>query len=281
MIELELETPSCPLCGSDSYVVAYGKFVPYQVVQCRDCDFYYLSPRPTEEVMTRRYSMDAYFTGQAGGYSDYEAQEASLRATFRNFLANLATRKLVGGSLLEIGCGYGYLLDEAKPFFHTRVGTDFSSEAVERAQQKADCIYQGGVGQIPAHECFDCVIATHVIEHVYNPIDFVNQLSSHLKTGGKLILAAPDMGSFWRRLMGHRWPSFKLPEHILYFNRQSLCTLLRKTGYENTMPLPYPHAFPFPLIASKLNLPLPSYLQSFSVWLPATTIAVCGFRATF
>jgi len=280
MIELELETPPCPLCGSDSYSVAYGKFVPYKVVQCQDCNFYYLSPRPTEEAMTRLYSMDTYFAGQACGYSDYEAQEASLRATFRNFLTNLAARNLVGGSLLEVGCGYGYLLDESKRFFHTRVGTEFSTEAVERAQQKADRVYQGGVEQVPTHEYFDCIIATQVIEHVHKPVHFVNQLSNHLKFGGKLVLATPDMGSFWRRLMGHRWPSFKMPEHILYFDWQSLYNLLRNTGYENIISLSYPHAFPFSLIASKLNLPLPSFLHSYSVWLPATTIAVCGLRAT-
>jgi len=279
MSEPELEAPLCPLCGNGRYSVVFGKFTPYKVVQCQDCNFYFLSPRPTEEAMIQLYSTDKYFAGQAVGYSDYEAQEASLRATFRALLDELATRKLVGGSLLEIGCGYGYLLDEAKCFCQKRVGTDFSAEAVAHAQHKADRIYKGGIKQIPKNELFDCVIATHVIEHVHKPIPFVQQLSSHLKPGGKLVLAAPDMGSFWRRLLGHRWPSFKLPEHLLYFDRKSFYRLLSDAGYQNITFLPYPHAFPLPLIASKLNLPLPDFLKNYFLWLPATTIAICGIHA--
>jgi 2-polyprenyl-3-methyl-5-hydroxy-6-metoxy-1,4-benzoquinol methylase len=273
---MELEETSCPLCGSKKKAKAYPNFFPYQVVRCQSCNFYYLSPRPTEYSMLQLYSEDTYFEGEGDGYNSYLEQELALRTTFRRLMENLKKHKITGGTLLEVGCGYGYLLDEAKEFFNIRVGTDFSSQAVERAKQRADRIYQGGVDQIPVEEKFDCIIATQVIEHVYQPKTFLQQLLDHLKPGGKIVIATPNMGSFWRKFMGHRWPSFKMPEHILYFDQKSLFTLMQQVGLIGIKPLPYPHAFPVPLIAAKLNLTLPSMFDKLNLWLPATTLALYG-----
>ena len=95
---------------------------------------------------------------------------------------------------------------------------------------------------------------------------------------GSLVLAAPDAGSFWRRGMGRRWPSFKLPEHVLYFDRHTLGRLMAESGLVDLAPVPYPHAFPLPLVASKLGWRLPRTLQGINLWLPATTVAVIGTK---
>jgi 2-polyprenyl-3-methyl-5-hydroxy-6-metoxy-1,4-benzoquinol methylase len=108
---------------------------------------------------------------------------------------------------LEVGCGHGYLLDEAAGYFQERVGCDLAPSAVATVQS-ADAVYVGGPEAIPLEKRFDCIIATHVIEHVYEPLRFVQDLTRRLRDGGWLVLAAPDMSSFWRRLMGRRWPSF-------------------------------------------------------------------------
>lgn len=226
--------------------------------------------------MMKVYSDASYFEGETG-YANYFEQEHALRATFRRLMATLKNRSLTGGSLLEIGCGYGYLLDEARAFFSSRVGTDFSSKAVQSARTRADHVYLGGIDQIPGGQSFDCIIATHVIEHVYRPKSFIEQLSLHLRPGGRIVIATPHMGSIWRRFMGRRWPSFKIPEHILYFDKESLSSMLTDAGLIKLQSVPYPHAFPLSLIASKLHIPLPA-LGRMYLWLPATTIALCGFR---
>jgi len=276
----DLELPSCPLCNSKNAVTLYADepFAPYGIKCCTDCGLYYLAPRLKEEVMLALYAKDRYFTGQAVGYTDYAAQEPALRATFRRLLHSLEQSRCTGGTLLEVGCGYGYLLDEARPFFKNRMGTDFSTEAVNIARNHADHVYQGGIDALPENEIFDCIIATHVIEHVYHPHAFIQSLLTHLRPGGCLVVAAPDMGSFWRKLMGKRWPSYKLPEHVLYFDRITLSRLLQECGLGSLKVISYPHAFPLPLIASKVGLKIPGFLCRYHLWLPATTTAVMGIK---
>ena len=199
-----LESPVCPLCGNKSGKIVYegGNFAPYGIMSCPSCNLRYLSPRLKEEDMLAHYAKDQYFSGQAHGYADYAAQEPALRATFRRLLQTLAKRGRTGGALLEIGCGYGYLLDEALDHFSRRVGTDFSPDAVRVAKGNADEVYQGGVEAVLGTEIFDCVIATHVIEHVYHPHEFIKTLLKRLRPVGRSTIAAPDMGSIWQKLMG-------------------------------------------------------------------------------
>lgn len=239
---------------------------------------YYLYPRLTEDAMNRAYSDNSYYGGGDDGYSDtgYSDQEAALKATFRRLMENLKKRGLTGGQLLEIGCGFGYLLEEAGGYFDRRVGTEFSPEGVRRASAAADKVYQGGIEAVPSDERFDCIIATHVIEHVYKPQEFVRQLADHLNPGGAVVLAAPDMGGVLRKAMGRRWPSYKVPEHIHYFDSITLARLMKQGGLTRTEILPYPHAFPIGLIASKFKVPVPAAIGRLNLWVPATTVALVG-----
>lgn len=272
----EIECTSCPLCHRGEQDTAYPKFYPFAVVRCRSCGLYYLSPRLTETTMLKMYRDNDYFEGKGVGYERYNEQEPSLRATFHHLMVNLKKLNLTGGSLLEVGCGYGYLLEEARGFFETRIGTEYSRQAVEQACKRADQIYEGGIDQIPGKDRFDCIMTIQVMEHIYQPRSFLENLCKHLKPGGKMVIVTPDMGCLWRRLMGHRWPAFKIPEHLLYFNKRSLYNLMREVGLVGVRALPYPHAFPLSLVAAKLNISLPSVLGRFILWIPAATLAMVG-----
>jgi 2-polyprenyl-3-methyl-5-hydroxy-6-metoxy-1,4-benzoquinol methylase len=231
------------------------------------------------------YQQDDYFEAASGdpsasvGYGHYASQADALRLTFRRFLQALKARGLTGGDLLEVGCGPGLLLDEARPHFARREGCEFSPAAARTARALADAVHAGGVEALPAGACYDCIIATQVVEHVYDPRAFVQALVTHLRPGGVLVLATPDHGSLWRRAMGRRWPSYKLPEHVLYFDATTLGRLMTECGVRDLQPVPYPHAFPLSLVASKLGLRWTGPGADRSLWIPGTTLALAGRRA--
>ncbi|HEU4454878.1 MAG TPA: class I SAM-dependent methyltransferase [Longimicrobium sp.] len=267
----------CPLCGADRPERAGYRADGFEAVRCGACGAWYLSPRLTEEAMLQAYARDDYFEGGESGYAAYAAQERSLRGTFARLLREMRGRGMTGGSLLDVGCGYGYLLEEAAGFFDVRAGTDFSPAAAEEARGRGAEVWVGGVEAVPEGRLFDCVTALHVVEHVYHPHDFVQALAGRVRPGGWLVLAAPDMGSFWRKGMGRRWPSWKFPEHVMFYDRRSLERLARGLPrVAELRPLPYPHAFPVAEVAAKLGLRAPGLLASRNLWLPATTVAVAA-----
>ena len=270
----QLEKPFCPLCGHHRHKIT-NEFPPYSVVNCSECSLSFLYPRLSEEVILKFYKKGYFNHDDDGGYSSYENQKDSLKATFKRFLENLQKNNFTGGSLLEIGCGYGYLLEEAEPFFDLRTGTDLSQEAVNQAKKSADKIYLGGIEQLPKESRFDYIIANQVIEHIYNPIKFTQKLVQHLNPNGTIIFSTPDIGSFWKTLQGNHWSSFKVPEHVCFYNENSLTSLLHKAELTDLKVIPYPHAFPIELVLSKLKIKLPFKIQK-NIWIPKTTIAVAG-----
>ena len=272
----ERERCACPLCGADSPQATPYTDQGFAVVRCAACRSWYLSPRLPEAVMAEAYRSGAYFGGEGAGYDDYGEQEQSLRATFRRLADHLARQGVASGRLLEIGCGYGYFLEEAAPYFSKRYGTEFSPPAAARARQAADHVWEGGIDAVPEGQRFDCIVALHVIEHVYDPKAFMAKVRQHLAPGAHCVLAAPDMNGFWRKLMGRRWPSFKYPEHVVFYDADSLRNLMAEAGLSGIKPLPYPHAFPLGQICHKLRLPMLAALSDLSVWLPGTTVAAAG-----
>jgi len=211
--------------------------------------------------------------GYAHDHGAYHEQELTLRATFERFVRTVGRAGVAGGRLLEVGAGYGFLLDAARGTFAERTGTDYDAAAVAAMQRAGHRALLGGVEAVPAGERFDAIVSVGVVEHVYRPVEFVVALARRLAPGGRLVLATPQMGSPWLRLLGRRWPSFKIPEHVGYFDATTLADLLRRGGAASVRRLPYWHAFPAGLLAAALGVRLPPSLARRAVWVPATMVA--------
>jgi SAM-dependent methyltransferase len=270
------ESPACPLCSADDPAASRYRFPPYAVVRCRGCRLWYLRPRLAEPAMLSGYADDAYFEGGGSGYSSYRAQEATLRRTFRRLLRELTRRGMTGGRLLEVGCAYGFFLDEARGLFAERLGTEYSPAAADRCRSRADRVLLGGLDRLAPDERFDLAACIHVIEHVYHPVDFLRRLRGHVEPGGRVVLATPDMGGPWRPLLRRRWPFFKIPEHVTYFDRRTLPRLLADAGFDEVGEIPYPSYFSLSLIGEKLALRVPAALSGLQLRVPATTVAFAG-----
>jgi SAM-dependent methyltransferase len=258
------ESGSCPLCKSSEVKrVIYRFSIPGEekkktgIVQCGVCSLKYLTPRLSEKNMGKVYSDPGYFDSEdQQGYGNYLQQEDGLRSSFRLFLKELQNMGLTGGSLAEIGCGPGYFLEEAAPFFKVRMGSDMSPEIAAIASSRCDKVVCGNAGTLSGQSGrrFDTVVAISVLEHLYDPGAFLGQCREMTRKGGSVVLVMPDFNSRWRRFMGKRWPSFKLPEHIAYYCPETVRFLAGQAGMEVERIFPYHEAFPLNLVLEKLGV---------------------------
>jgi 2-polyprenyl-3-methyl-5-hydroxy-6-metoxy-1,4-benzoquinol methylase len=232
--------------------------------------------------MRRFYEDDGYFSDGEIGYKSYLQQEVSLRYSFRHFLRQMHARNLTGDTLLEVGCGHGLLLDEARQYFRYRAGIDFSSVVVASARERADCVYQGDIDSIPASAKYDCIILISVIEHVYDPVDFIRQLCTHLRPTGNVTIATPDVDGIYRRMLGRRWPAFQvIPEHVAFYNAATLSSLMKRAGLTRITALSYRRAYPANLVVEEFNL-WPTILKRLgqrNLVFPGYAVALCGSSA--
>jgi SAM-dependent methyltransferase len=275
------EPTQCLLCGSQRPRRPRLTFGRFQVLQCSVCGFRYLSPRLPESRMLSTYASPDYFAGDGEiGYTDdaggYRNQEETLRRTFRRFVRQLAERGLTGGRLLELGCGKGLFLEQAAGWFQEACGLDLNREALEAVWAKGFSAWQGGLEALEAGRRFECILSINVLEHIYEPRAWIERIERHLSSGGWTVHATPRIDGLWFKLMGRRWPSFKIPEHVGFYSPQTLSGLYRRCGAREVRRLRFPHAFPAGLVCSKLGLPLPAALRRLHIWIPGTMVAMAA-----
>lgn len=226
---------SCNLCGSDDrqpYCPENG----LGLVQCRQCGFVYVSPRPVAEELYALYGETYFHNNESSvvGYTDYIRDEPNIRRTAQRRLKQLELF-VQPGRLLDVGCATGFFLDEARKRGWQVEGLDVSSFGVEYAQSNFGLTARHGTLTELSFEAaaYDLVTMWDVIEHVPDPTAYVRRAAELLRPGGVITLATPDVDSLPARLAGRRWVGYKLSEeHIYYFSVQTLSKLLADAGFE-------------------------------------------------
>lgn len=148
------------------------------------------------------------------------------------------------GSILDVGCGNGTMLEE----IHKRgswklAGVDSSRSAISIARARGFDVHladatKGLLELFPPHS-FDLVLAIEVIEHVYSPRDLLRQVRGVLKPGGRILLTTPYHGYVKNLLIAAlgRCDSHYNPlwdcGHIKFWSRRTLTQILKDTGYHD------------------------------------------------
>lgn len=193
-----------------------------------------MSPRPAAAALRALYD-DHYFHSPDAtcGYADYAADRAPLREKAERLLPALERHGAVG-RLLDVGCAFGYTLAVAQERGWSVTGVEPAPAVRERTARELGVRVEP---DLPAARfpdaSFEAVTLWDVIEHLPDPRAALLEVARILAPGGLCSVVTPDGGSLAARLLGARWEERqKMPEHIFFFDRPSLSTLLRSCGFE-------------------------------------------------
>jgi SAM-dependent methyltransferase len=237
----------CPVCGSarrrligrrgggahrDNHGVAAN------VVRCRACGCYYTHPTlvPTSNPYTAA-APDEYFHARLHDAGEKRDDGRRLAATAESMLG----RK---GSLLELGCGRGELLEGARDAGWSVCGVEMTPDFAAAAAARGIVVEQGPVETAALLERkFDVILFAAILEHLYRPLDVLRRARRALPPGGLIFIAVPNEGSLamllgnaYMRVRGRDWsinlsPTFP-PFHVVGFTPGSLRHALGETGFE-------------------------------------------------
>lgn len=222
--------PSCAVCGkpvnmaflSGLREVEYGLDWTGKLMQCSGCGLIQQVPLLSESQALSWYPDQ---------YIHYNPQPRGLRGFLMNIYMGrtLKLLKKLGvkqnQTLLDIGCGAGEKLAILEKRMGLRVrGIEPNPTAAEKARLLFDLDVTTGTfssGDFPENS-FDVVRINHVIEHVPDPVAFLNDIHRVLKPGGVLIGETENIDCPSFKLFKRYWALLHLPYHLLLFSEDTL-----------------------------------------------------------
>lgn len=182
-------------------------------------------------------------------YQDYGFHSDAMTHNFSYMLDALLTLldKNKNACILDVGCGNGYLVNHLISLGYNAYGTDASEKGIAIARQTHPdrfFVQDLSTDKLPPelqHLNFDTVISTEVIEHLYDPEEFIAFCKQVLDGNGEIILSTPYHGYLKNLAISllNKWDThldpFWVGGHIKLWSKATLSKLVTKHGFSNVI----------------------------------------------
>lgn len=224
----------CRICGSKDPTKLFTKD-NLNILSCGACGLRYTDSYPDENSLRDLYC-EGYFKSEGAGtsYFNYLAEEAAMEVNSKRRLAAIMKVRpdRLGTRLLDVGCATGVFLKSASSSWQVQ-GVELSPFASSYAREKNGLSVKTGSVRQAAYpdNFFDIVTMWDVVEHLSAPVDDLTEVHRILKDDGLLILTTGDVSSLFARICGRYWHLYNPSQHLSYFSRKTVKTLLNKAGF--------------------------------------------------
>ncbi len=231
---------ACRTCGCEKYD-HFARVSGFNLGRCRQCSLVQITD-DLAAVDLKAYYDSAFFENVYEWQKEGKGRKVAYeKFTYR--LEEIEALRPDKGSILDVGCAYGFFLDVARSRGWCTEGVELGDHAVQYARGKLGLrVHHANVLDVRLPpQTFDVVTLWDVVEHLDDPISVLMHLRRSMKNNALLVFNTPDVDSYVRKVQGLRWRNFIPPIHVTYFGQRAAAHLLRRTGFRlinNTVALP-------------------------------------------
>ncbi len=229
----------CPICKSTDFQLLseadrYGFDIKKQI--CLSCNLVQSNPRPSKEFHNIFYSKHyrKLYTGR-DLQVDYESMTPDFNAKGKVILdifQKVELSNLKDYNVIEIGCSSGGILKYLEPFVKDVYGCDLDEEAVEYANNLLNLkVNLGGKPKV-IPKTKNIFILSHVLEHVFDPLQFIVEIRSNLKSSDLLYIAVPGLNMVKHGTYKYDLRRYFHLAHVTDFTKNTLENLLITAGFK-------------------------------------------------
>jgi 2-polyprenyl-3-methyl-5-hydroxy-6-metoxy-1,4-benzoquinol methylase len=217
----------CPVCGEGR---SSPELLGEQVLsRCASCGTVYAR----EYAHPDEVYLDGYFEGSTGFGVDisHPAFRHYIDACNRERMRRL--RRVVGspGTMLDVGCGVGLLLDAAVADGWSVTGVEPVADSAHQAAARGHDVRATTLEEADLpRDHYDVLVLSHVVEHMPTATDFLAGVSQWVRPGGHVLVEVPNYASLARRRQQESWVHYRPLEHLVYFTPRTLRRALEGAG---------------------------------------------------
>lgn len=202
-------------------------------------EFGFLETHPRPDDLSRYYDTDAYLSHSDSAKGIFAKLYQFIKVINIRMKYSMLGNPQAESKLLDYGCGVGDFLLYAKNQGLNTYGFEPNSNARKIASRKVGetTILKNELRDIS--QKFDYITLWHVLEHIPDLLEFVEQLKHHLNPGGEILIAVPNHRSLDAKLYKEHWAAYDVPRHLWHFSPESIQKLFQGFGMkiEKTYPL--------------------------------------------
>jgi SAM-dependent methyltransferase len=174
------------------------------------CSLLFRHPRLHKDVLD-----DLYEQGSTEAWTAAETERADW-----DLLKQALHELIPAGKVLDVGCADGTLLTDLGPRY-ALFGIELNGGAAEQAQRKGVTLLGNDFHNLRrCEQRFDAVIATDVVEHSHDPLQFLRDCAHLLCPGGIVFITTGDTDArSWRLMRGRYWYCANA-EHLSFLNEK-------------------------------------------------------------
>jgi 2-polyprenyl-3-methyl-5-hydroxy-6-metoxy-1,4-benzoquinol methylase len=236
---------TCPICAGGRLWTTLA-FDEFRVLKCRDCGSSWRSNMYSAERIADMYTAQDYADLPYFSSQGPSSRRGGRLASYERALDRVES--MIGrGRLLDVGCGAGTFLGVAKRRGWEVNGLEISPILAQTCRRDTNASVTVGSfedASMPAHS-YDLITLWDVLEHVIDPILWIDKTSAFLRPGGIALICTPDEDSLLARTACAlyklswtviRYPALALhpPTHTYFFTRRSLTRLLEERSLRVT-----------------------------------------------
>jgi SAM-dependent methyltransferase len=211
----------CLICeGNQLY--ALNAYARHDLVKCANCGFIFIKRIASPEELENHYKV-----------YNYSSRKKISPVTIQRYheLLDGFEKYRKHNRILDVGCGTGWFLEVAKERGWEVFGTEFSEAAVSLCQEYGLNVVQGALHEeLFEKQSFDVITSFEVIEHIDNPLQDVQIISSLLRKGGLFYCTTPNFNGLLRYIYKADYSIINYPEHLSYYTPKTFDFLMNKHG---------------------------------------------------
>jgi spore maturation protein CgeB len=233
----------CPLCENNGEET--GEFQPcykldefdnnsHNVLKCLNCNLHFMDPMPKSDWLDNHYRTRDLYAASSDHTEDYSNAITDKENLFRQLLLpHFPVSHILENRLaVDFGAGSGYVVKAFNNLGLDGLGLELNPNSPPKARSLFNVEVSNSNLDILKSSSVSVFSMFEVLEHMTDPIKFLQNVRSYLTHDGLLIGTVPNYLGLGRYIFGSNSSALSQPEHVIYFDVVTLKKTLIKAGFD-------------------------------------------------
>lgn len=235
LLKNQFKEVPCPACRSKNFNHQFDKN-EFSFVKCQECMTLFINPRPSADMLKDFYQNSKcikFWNDKIFPISDIKRRENIFKPRAERVIEICRQQKIPTNVLIDVGAGFGTFCEEVAKLkiFEKIIAIEPSTGLAESCRSKGIEVIEKSVEEAKIDEA-NVITNFELIEHLFDPRIFIEECYKKLSEGGLFILTTPNINGFDLVVLGKEADGIAGPNHINYFNPESLSILLKNAGFK-------------------------------------------------